>query len=347
MHVITNFEARAGAEGMLSRLLERVDEPTIVVSLRGIADHHRHAHPLIEYHAFGATGPVALARAGWRLVSLLRSRRPRAVMAWMYHAMAAAAVALPAARVPAHLVWAVRQSLDEPAALSRSIRVALRACRALSARPDAIAYNSRRAMELHAAYGFRATHATYVPNGFTVPPDAAPPEDARVFGIAGRLNPQKDHATFLRAAARVKGARFVAAGAGMEAGERVFAMFAEAGLDPSRIELMGEVSDMAAFYRSIDVLVLSSLTEGFPNVVAEAMLHARPVITTDVGDAAAIVADTGLVVPPGDADALAAAMRALRDDPKRARRMGAAARARAMEHYDMAAVAERYAALMR
>ena len=85
-------------------------------------------------------------------------------------------------------------------------------------------------------------------------------------------------------------------------------MMAAAGLPEAAIELRGQVDDMAAFYRDIDVLVLSSRTEGFPNVVAEAMSHGKPVVTTDVGDAALVVGDTGVVVPPRNEQALAEGM---------------------------------------
>ena len=140
----------------------------------------------------------------------------------------------------------------------------------------------------------------------------------QVFGIAARFHPQKDYETFFRAAAlflkRRPDVRFVAAGAGLSRDNvEVRNMMAAADLPEAAIDLRGQVDDMAAFYRDIDVLVLSSRTEGFPNVVAEAMSHGKPVVTTDVGDAALVVGDTGVVVPPRNVQALAEGMSPMMD----------------------------------
>ena len=97
-------------------------------------------------------------------------------------------------------------------------------------------------------------------------------------------------------------------------------------------DIVGHYSDprlRSAFMNSLDVFVLPSLAEGTPNGVIEAMAHGIPVIASNVGGIPDIIdADSGILVPPGDATALADAMATLANDPKRRNEMGAAARER-------------------
>ncbi|MGX2994685.1 glycosyltransferase [Streptomyces sp. JNUCC 64] len=90
-------------------------------------------------------------------------------------------------------------------------------------------------------------------------------------------------------------------------------------------------SDLAEAYRDAGVVVLSSVVEGFPVSLLEAMFAGRATVSTDVGAVAEVVGGTGLVVPPGDSTALARACVTLLRDPARRERLGAAARARALQ----------------
>ncbi|WP_224826135.1 glycosyltransferase [Cognatishimia sp. MH4019] len=320
LHVITNFTARAGAEKMLGRLLSASDgEEAVVVSLMAISEHNKarvHAAN-VRFIALGAHSLVQLVLAIYTLSRLICRERPRVVLCWMYHAMAIGTLAHLLAGRSGALYWTIRQSLDDVSSLSRSTRAAIAFCKRLSRLPRGIIYNSARARTLHEEAGFAGGRATVIPNGFDLPETVeVAPRSPRVFGIVGRLHPQKDHATFFQAAGLAAqdcpDLRIIAAGHGLEASNSaVTEMIAPAGLRADQVTLLGEVEDMAQVYRSLDVLVLSSRTEGFPNVVAEAMSHARPVITTDVGDAAHIVGDTGLTVPQQDVNAMASAIVAL------------------------------------
>ena len=107
------------------------------------------------------------------------------------------------------------------------------------------------------------------------------------------------------------------------------------------------VADPRPLYQAADLLVLPSRSEGFANTLIEAMGCGLPVVATRVGGNPEIVEDgtTGILVAPGDAGALAAAIRELLAEPERRRRLGARARARVIERYQLAAVEERWAAL--
>lgn len=318
IHVITDFDSMDGAQTMLARILrDGAGSKVVVVSLNTVSDQAREriANPDIQFHALNIVG-VSTAPAGlWKLARIIRRHRHATILCWMYHS---AIFGLVAARLAGHrgrILWTVRQALDDTSSMGRGLRSAVHVAARLSRRCDGIVYNSERARSQHAAAGFDDRRSLVIPNGVEIP--SAPDHSARqprIFGIAARHNPQKDHPTFLAAAARLArempDARFIAVGPRMTPDNPELArQIRSAGLDPSRVDLRGPVSDISAFYTEIDVLVLSSRTEGFPNVVAEAMSFGRPVVTTDVGDASAIVGDTGTVVPPRDAGMLADAMR--------------------------------------
>ena len=117
---------------------------------------------------------------------------------------------------------------------------------------------------------------------------------------------------------------------------------AAAALGP-RFRRLGYRTDVARLLAAADVFALPSHFEGLPMSVIEAMLCGLPVVATDIsGPREMVVAgETGLLVPPGTVDPLAAALQALAGDPARRARMGEAGRARALEHYTEAKVVGR------
>ena len=113
-----------------------------------------------------------------------------------------------------------------------------------------------------------------------------------------------------------------------------------------RVEF-GFRDDVPDLLETLDVVALPSWTEGLPIVLLEAMAHGRPVVATPVGGTPELVTDgeTGLLVPPRDPEALAAALRRVLDDPDLARRLGTAARARVAERFTAAEQARRTLAI--
>jgi glycosyltransferase involved in cell wall biosynthesis len=174
-------------------------------------------------------------------------------------------------------------------------------------------------------------------------------DSARLVGVVGRLHPMKDHRTFLTAAAMVvredPSVAFVAVGRGVGGDPTLRRLAADLAI-ADRVRLLDERRDIPRVMSAFDVAVSSSRSEGFPNAVVEAMACAVPCVVTDTGDSAAIVGDTGVVVPPQDAAALAAGIRHLLAQPAADRAaLGLAARERVVREYSIAQVAERYCEL--
>jgi glycosyltransferase involved in cell wall biosynthesis len=136
-----------------------------------------------------------------------------------------------------------------------------------------------------------------------------------IIGIIGRLSPEKDVPSFLKAAGLVaekfNQAKFLVVGEGPER-ERLQQMAREMGLD-GKVRFTGFVEDMNSIYSSINFLVISSLTEGIPLVVLEAMHQGIPVVSTRVGGIPEVIENgvNGILVEPGDHHALSRAIESL------------------------------------
>ena len=146
----------------------------------------------------------------------------------------------------------------------------------------------------------------------------------------------KDHGSFLAAMTELPDLFALLVGAGTE------------NLAASRNVLrLGRRHDVARLFAAADVAVSSSrFGEGFSNALAEGMACGLPAVATDVGDAKLIVGDSGLVVPPENPHALAAAIRALAAEPAAARaERRQKARARIVEQFAMAHAIQRYGEL--
>jgi len=152
------------------------------------------------------------------------------------------------------------------------------------------------------------------------------PRDVPLIGTVGRLVPIKNHVLFLEVARRVlervPEALFVVAGDG----ELRPMLEAEAESLGERVRFLGWVRELPELYAALDVVTLTSLNEGAPVALIEALAAGRPVVATDVGGVAEVIEDGGLLVPSNDGRGLADAVVTLLEDPALAARMGAAGR---------------------
>ena len=288
----------------------------------------------VAVHTLGMKSSIAKGLSGpWRLYKLLRSLRPDVVQTWMYHADLLGGTVSRLAGVRA-LAWGIRNSGADLQQGSRSARSVAWLCARLSRWvPGVIIACADEAARRHRQWGYDADRLTVIPNGYDLSSWRADPQARQAlrteWGIApgvalvgsvARWNPLKDHANLLEALALVtrhrRGVCCVLAGDGMDAGNaELQALLQRHGIE-DHVLLLGRRHDVPRILAALDVYVLSSRAEGFPNVVAEAMASGVPCVVTDVGDAAYIVDDAGWVVPPRNAaalaDALASAL-ALRD----------------------------------
>lgn len=275
----------------------------------------------VVIHDLGKSGRWDLAVSTTRLVRLVRRVAPDIIYSLLTTQTMLMGLLKPLLG-PVRLVAGVRTSDNDMAHYDPVARLCARVEPILS-RADLIICNARAGRAAALGMGFPDDRTIVVPNGFDVDAlvrneavgakvraewgfDAASP----VVGIVARLDPIKDHAGFLRAAAlaatKNPALRFAVIGEGTPDYETALRQqAAHSGLQ-DKVAFIGLRRDIAAVYSALDIGTLcSSSGEGFPNVIGEGMACGVPQVATDVGDARWIIGDTGIVVPRADAEALA------------------------------------------
>ncbi len=365
---ITTGLHTGGAEKQLARLLSRLHGRVIeaeVVSLatRGPVSAEIEALGVPVWH-LGIVNPLRVLQAAWRLARIVRQFRPEVIHGWMYHGNLAAWLARKAAGPRTRLAWGIRQSLYDLAREKPATRRVIRLGARFSAGVDAVVYNSETARAQHEAIGYARARAQVIDNGFDTGrfcPDGAArgdvrrelglPATARLIGLIARYHPMKGHEVFLEAARRLAAKRndvhFLLAGREVTAEHPVFKPWTRQPSLDGRLHLLGERTDIPRLAAALDIASSSSTWgEAFPNAIAEAMSCGVPCVATNVGDVRRIVGETGIVVPAGDAAALADGWDRILALPEADRQaLGVKARERVAAHFSLESVAARYAAL--
>lgn len=363
LHIIGGLST-GGAEMMLYKLLAARRAHDLEHSVITLKDGGPLAKKIgelgVPVRSAGMSSTLSLPVATPRVLHLARGTRPHVVQGWMYHGNIVAYVAARfiAPRPPVN--WAIRHCIydlrDEKRGTARLIRLGAR----WSSRIANIIYNSRLSMDQHTAIGYSDDRGLVIPNGFDcdrfkprsdarskVRRELGIDDDVILIGIVARYHPMKDHATFFNAAkqllAKHSGAHFLLAGANVvRHNPELTGLIASLGLQEN-VHLLGERSDIPDITASLDISTLSSTSEAFPNVVGEAMACGVPVVATDVGENAEIIGTTGVVVPAGDAGALARAwLDLVARDANSRRELGRRARDKICGDFAIQTIAHRY-----
>ncbi|WP_297758802.1 glycosyltransferase [uncultured Shimia sp.] len=357
-HIITGLNVGGAERALYTLLTNGLEGPfrNRVISLMGPG----HYGPLLQeagipvtclHMSPGKPTPGALRR----LLATVSGAQTEILQGWMLHGNLAATLARRWANRDAVLLWNQRTSLDAFAEETRIKRGLIRLEARLSTAPRAIIYNSARSRRQFTEHGYNDERALHLPNGFDTgkwAPNAVArsairkeldlPRNARVIGYVGRGHPEKDPALLFQAFSslhqRHRDAWLLAIGRNLDK------------FNPPEQNslLLGQRSDVQDLMCVMDIFCLSSRTEGFPNVIGEAMATGLPCVTTDVGDARDIVGDTGWVAPPRNPERLAARLdEALSCSDEKLRDRGKRARARIISEFSISSVVDRYVSLYR
>jgi glycosyltransferase involved in cell wall biosynthesis len=314
-----------GAQRQLIELVKNLDRTRVAVT---VATFYDGGSLRQELERVDGVRLVSLHKRGrwdvlpflYRLWGVVRQVRPRVIHGYMGTANELSS--LMARLTGAKAVWGLRASMVDLSCYGRAAAAGFRAGAWLSRSADLIIANSHCGVRHHVAEGYAGQQMVVVPNGIDTErfhQDRAAGralraawgvgDRERLIGLVARLDPMKDHPTFLRAAALLAAdrpdVRFVCVGDGPAASRaRLEALASELGL-AGRLTWAGPCADMLAAYNALDLATSSSaFGEGFSNAVGEAMACGVPCVVTDVGDSASVVGDCGRVVPIKDAAAL-------------------------------------------
>jgi glycosyltransferase involved in cell wall biosynthesis len=363
LHLITDLSL-GGANMMLLKLLAFTDreefEPfVIVLADKGALGSQIEALGIPVYPLEMQAGKVSLGKL-LLLKKLTRDLRPDLIQAWMYHGnVIATLVNWLGTRVP--VVWNIRHTPYDLKNYKKTTYWIICLGAWLSAQPRYIVYNSQISARRHHDLGYSDKNSIIIPNGFDLQkfrPNHESrvnlrtslnlPEDSFLIGLITRFHPMKDHENFLQAAAKLvkrdPNVYFILAGRNVD-GDNTFLVNLIQVLDlENQVHLLGELTDTSNVIPALDILSLSSAWgEAFPNIIGEAMACEVPCVATAIGDCARIIGDTGLIVPPKDADALCRAwVKILEMSEQERLNLGTAARQRVQEQFSLQSIVSQY-----
>ncbi|HAS6416304.1 glycosyltransferase family 4 protein [Vibrio vulnificus] len=332
IHIITGL-GDGGAEAVLYRLCyfdKRYNH--IVVSLM---DKGKYG-PLIEdigiqvYCLDMPSGNIRIT-ALIKLYKLIRKLKPDVVQTWMYHADLIGGLIARLAGVK-NIVWGVHHTtLVKGESKRPTILIAKLNAFVSSFVPRRVIYCAEKSRQVQESIGFNRKIGQVVSNGYNINDFIPNPDMGMIFrqevgladeiflvGHVGRYHPFKDYPTLVSAIGFLSkeecNVKVAMVGSELTSDNTHLYQLIEDNTCIEHITLLGKRNDITAVMNGFNLFVLSSVSEAFPNVLNEAMACGIPCITTDVGDAAVIVGNTGWVVPPKDPQALAKAMLAAMEE---------------------------------
>ncbi len=316
-HLITNFEKMGGAEGLLLRHLATVaGQDFMLISLMKISDEMARQLPgSVRVVALDSQNALTMLLSAIKLSKILKENRVTSMVCWMYHANIVGALSK-VFDTSVNVIWNVRHSLDDLPGEKFSTKLAIRLGKFFSWRASNIIFCAMRSLDQHIAINYcDIKKAVYVPNGFIFDDNLNYEKTRRkdkkvVIGAAGRFHTSKDYPTLFKAIKIIQDAglsfELRLAGSNMVAENKsLVTLIEKIGLFSENIKYVGFAENIDEFYSGIDLFILASKTEGFPNVLVEAAYGGCFCIASNVGDVEKIMSDGDRIFPIGDYVALA------------------------------------------
>jgi len=331
LYIVTGLRI-GGAETVLYNLVSNLDrrefEPAVITLGQNGPLGKKIEEAGVSVISLGFHAGVPHPRLIIDLAVAIRRLQPHLIQTWMYHAdLVGGLAAYLVGALP--VVWGIRHTLTSV----RSLKPVTRAVVGFNALlshviPSRIICCAESARESHIRLGFSRKKMLVIPNGFDLVAFRPQPEarlsvryelgledHAILIGLGARFAAEKDHATFVRAAAilsrQMHDVYFILWGKDVDWTNPALTAWINDSGASHRFRLLGIRTDVARLLAALDVYSISSVSEAFPNSVGEAMACGVPCAVTNAGDAAWLVGETGITVPPRNPQALAEAWKRL------------------------------------
>ena len=323
LHIISGLN-RGGAETILYRLCQHDKKHNhVIISLTDFRDNGivPNQENITVYKLDFSNRRINILGL-FKLYKLIKQIKPNIVQTWMIHADMIGGIVARLAGIK-NIFWSVHYTTLVKGK-TKKLTILITKINAFLSHfvPKRIIYCAEKSREVQESHGFKKTIGVVVQNGYDVDSfiqnstlglnfrsELDISTDAFVIGHVGSYHPLKDQTNLINTFSLLdkKGFKFNAVLAGINLdynNHKLVSLIDKKGLS-DRVHLLGRRNDIPSVMNGIDLFVLSSVSEAFPNVLNEAMACGTPCVSTDVGDASIILGDTGWVVPPKNSESLA------------------------------------------
>jgi len=363
VHIIAALNV-GGTEMMLYKLLPRMRKDrfeNIVFTLKEKGSLSRDFESQnIRVYNVGGMGGILRISALIRSLKIFRQINPDIIQGWLAHGNFVAQITSILLPYRLSTLWNIRYTALPKTETKRSILFIIKLLSILSFLPQKIVFNSKAGADDHIRIGYRSDKSCIIQNGFDtklfspseknrscVRSELNISEEAVLIGLIGRFDPLKDHRCFLKAGAKLLSNKreilFLLAGREVDWQNRHLKQFIEKLGISGKVFLLGERRDVHRITAALDIAACSSVAEGLPNVIGEAMSCGVPCVVTDVGDSAWLVGDSGIVVPPRNHEALCEAwLKLIELGSEKRRVLGEKARKRIEDYFSIQMIVKKY-----